>query len=474
MLLRILSFLFALLFTVVKGQIIAEPENDTSASKKYIINTISISGNKVTKDFIITREIPFAAGDTIDSKKLTKKLAHTQQNIMNTALFNFVDVEKKETEDDKIDIHIHVTERWYIWPVPIFEIEERNFNTWLDSKNLARATYGFDILHDNFLGRKQSLSIRLRSGYTHLYGIAYRIPYIDKKQRQGVGFSIGQSKNHEIAYATLNNGLLFYKDTENFVKKEFSARINYTYRHAIYNNHLLEARYYKGTLRDTLLSLGKDYPYYADNKNTMEFVSLDYIFRRDRRNYRYYPLKGYYFDFEAIKYGLGILKNEKLDVIQLYSSYKKYWQLSNRFYAAASIKGKVSGNSHQPYSVMRAFGYNTYVRGYEYYVIDGYNYALAKTGLTYEIIKPKTHKLPIIKLEQFSKFYYALYARIYADMGYVDNPVNFEFNKLNNMYLMGAGAAIDIVTYYDGVLRIEYSFNKLGEYGFFLHLTAPI
>lgn len=448
--------------------------NTANSNSYHIINSIYITGNKVTRDFIITREIPFKAGDTLSAELLQARLANTQQNIMNTALFNFVDVEKKDVDSLHTDIYIHVTERWYIWPVPIFEIEERNFNTWLDSRNLARSTYGFNIFHDNFLGRKQSLSINYRSGYTNLIGLGYRIPYIDKKQRHGIGFSVGFSNNHEIAYATVNNGLLFYKDTEAFVRKEFSTRLTYSYRHRIYNNHYIEARYYSGEIQDTLTTLGENYSYYTGNKSTMSFLSLDYVFRRDRRNYKYYPLKGYYFDFQVTKYGLGIMKNENLDVVQVHSSVKKYWQLSNRFYAAASIKGKLSGSSHQPYSVVKAFGYNTYVRGYEYYVIDGYHYGLIKAGITYEIVKPKTYKLPLIKLEQFNKFYYALYARIYTDFGYVDNPVNYNMNRLNNMYLFGSGAAIDIVTYYDGVLRIEYSFNKLGESGFFLHLTAPI
>lgn len=447
---------------------------ETDSTKNHIINSITIKGNKVTRDHIITREIPFATGDTIGENILTAKLANTQQNIMNTALFNFVDVERKDIDSIRTDIYINVTERWYIWPVPIFQIEERNFNTWLDSKDLSRATYGFDIYHDNFLGRKQALNIKLRTGYTQLLGLAYRIPYLDKKQRHGVGFAIGYSQNHEMFYATINNGLLFYKDTENFVKKEFSARVNYSYRHKIYNNHFIEARYYTGEIQDTLSILSEDYPYYSDNKNFMSFLSLDYLFRRDRRNYKYYPLKGYYFDFQVTKYGLGLLKNEVLDVTQLHVSYKKYWQLSNRFYAATSLKGKLSGNSHQPYSVMKAFGYNTYVRGYEYYVVDGYNYGLVKAGFTYEIVKPKTYKLPLIKLEQFSKFYYALYARVFTDLGYVDNMVNNNVNRLSNTLLFGTGAGIDIVTYYDGVLRIEYSFNKLGQSGFFLHLTAPI
>ena len=40
---------------------------------------------------------------------------------------------------------------------------------------------------------------------------------------------------------------------------------------------------------------------------------------------------------------------------------------------------------------------------------------------------------------------------------------------LNNRLLYSGGFGIDILTLYDINLRIEYSFNQLGEKGLFLH-----
>ena len=36
-----------------------------------------------------------------------------------------------------------------------------------------------------------------------------------------------------------------------------------------------------------------------------------------------------------------------------------------------------------------------------------------------------------------------------------------------------AGIGIDIVTYYDKVLGIEYAINRYGMKGFFFHVTTP-
>ena len=41
------------------------------------------------------------------------------------------------------------------------------------------------------------------------------------------------------------------------------------------------------------------------------------------------------------------------------------------------------------------------------------------------------------------------------------------------MLLWGNGISIDYVTYYDKLLRIEFSANHLGEKGVFLHFSNP-
>ena len=40
--------------------------------------------------------------------------------------------------------------------------------------------------------------------------------------------------------------------------------------------------------------------------------------------------------------------------------------------------------------------------------------------------------------------------------------------------MVGYGVGLDFVTYYDKVIRVEFSTNKLNEFGFFLHFVQPI
>ena len=134
---------------------------------------------------------------------------------------------------------------------------------------------------------------------------------------------------------------------------------------------------------------------------------------------------------------------------------------------------KYSTKGNQPYFIEEALGYEDYVRGYEYYVIDGQSYWLSKTAIKYELIEKTAFAIPYVKMEQFNKAHYALYFGLFSDLAYVLDNQNGNMNSLNNSLLWGRGIAVDYVTYYDKLLRIEYSINHLGEKAVFLHFSTP-
>jgi hypothetical protein len=63
---------------------------------------------------------------------------------------------------------------------------------------------------------------------------------------------------------------------------------------------------------------------------------------------------------------------------------------------------------------------------------------------------------------------FRIFVKTYGDMGYSYNK-SFTQNSLVNRMLYTGGAGVDVVTYYDIVLRFEYSCNQLGQKGLFLH-----
>ena len=115
--------------------------NSLYSQKNKVISEIIISGNRITKDDIIKRELLFRIDSTYSIIELENKIKLSQQNLRNLNLFNFIEIEKKE-KNNLTTIYIKLIERWYIWPYPIFELADRNFNSWVDKRDFNRVNYG--------------------------------------------------------------------------------------------------------------------------------------------------------------------------------------------------------------------------------------------------------------------------------------------------------------------------------------------
>jgi len=173
-------------------------QEDTS--KIIIIKEFKIIGNKTTKENIISREMPFMVNDTIVKTKLNDLLERTKSNLFNTSLFNFVTVEPVYFDENNISVYITVEERWYWWPIPIFDIEENNFNTWWVDKDFDKVNYGLFVAKENFRGRKETAMLLFQAGYTEKIGIKYIVPYVNKRKTNGLSIKLSYSRNHEVIF----------------------------------------------------------------------------------------------------------------------------------------------------------------------------------------------------------------------------------------------------------------------------------
>jgi hemolysin activation/secretion protein len=127
--------------------------------------------------------------------------------------------------------------------------------------------------------------------------------------------------------------------------------------------------------------------------------------------------------------------------------------------------------------MQRGLGYGRdFVRGYEYYVVDGRNFLLWKNNLKFALIPQRDFSMDFIRSPKFSRVPYALYLNVFGDMGYVwyDGDQSDKSNDLRNSLLIGYGAGLDLTTYYDIVIRLELSTNLKGIPGIYLHFMAPI
>lgn len=442
----------------------------TGTDSLITIGTISLAGNKITKDKIIFRELEFKQGEILSDSTLARLIVKSRQNLLNRSLFNFVTIDQANL-NGKVNIDVSVVERWYIWPIPIINTAGRNINAWWESQDFGRLNYGVDLRVDNFRGRMERLNFIVQGGFDQILAAKWRIPYLTEKQFLGIGFGGGYQRNREIIIETVDNKPVYYESPDGYAQKRGFALIDLTLRPKFNFLHTFTLGFDHYSFQDTILEINPDY---AFKSMKYDFFSLSYQYKQDFRDYKPYPLKGYYFDVGITKQGLGI-SADSIDTWSLSAVFDQYIPIYKRWFFAYSLSGLVTSKSQKPYFLTPGFGYlGMEIRGYELYVINGQNFGLFKSNIKFEIFPKTTKRIKWIKTEKFGKVFYALYANIFFDMGYANNQDSNDQNPLSNQLLWGTGLGIDFVTYYDLVIRFEYTFNKQGENGFFINLVAPI
>jgi outer membrane protein assembly factor BamA len=446
---------------------------DTSAASYVILNHIIIEGNIKTKEQIILRELDVSAGDTLHTKQAETVLLRNRNKIFNTHLFVTVDLSVQKINNGAAYLLVKVTERWYIFPMIIFELADRNFNEWWveRGRDLRRTQYGFRIAHKNFRGRSEQLRATAQFGFTKRFELAYSIPYLDLAQKHGMGFDISYAQNKSVAYETSGHKLQ-YVDSESVLRNRFSTSIRFTKRNRYYSFHTLELKYNYNTIADTVAFLNPSY--FLNAHTRQQYFRLGYSLSIDRRDIAAYPLKGHLFNVNLSR--AGLTSKEDIHLTALYTDISLYRPITKKYFYTASLRGKTSSPSKQPYFNYRGFGYGQdYVRGYEYYVIDGQHYGLAKLTLKRELLNIQKHIPQLIPFRQFQTIPIAIYLKLYGDAGYVvDNIYNYENNRFSNTMLYGGGIGIDFVTFYNTVFRIDCSVNRSLERGFFFHFVRDI
>ena len=438
----------------------------------FVIDHIYISGNKHTKSNIILREIELKKGDTVTVHPLWRKIKKSRQNLINRSLFNTVEIVPKRHDYDKVDLYVTVTERWYIWPFPIFTYADRNFNVWWETKDFSRLNYGVNLNIFNFRGRMESLNIILQGGYDKTLRLDWKIPYINKKQKWGLGLIAGMTFNHETDYILQENVPVFYHEDKAYSKKMYYGRISATYRPRYYFTHRFTLGFDQYNYADTLLQLN---PGFAYSHSIFSYLSLEYNFKYDYRDYAPYPLKGFYAEADVRQDGLGILSKE-VNLFRLFLVFDQYIPLSERWNFAYSLAAQIIPNKYHPYFIENGLGYHPMaIRGYQLYVVRGDWTGQFRSNIKFAIFPKKTYLLDFIKTEKFNRFLFGLYANLFFDGAYVFSRYPHENGSfLNNNFLYGTGVGLDFVTFYDMVLRAEYVINRNREQHFFISFVAPI
>lgn len=452
-----------LLFCLIALTGYARSEGTDSGNEGCVfLKTITISGDRKTKDRIILRELSVKPGDCLPKAELSTLEEKNRLRLVNLRLFTDVKVSWTPIAGDTFSMDIFVLDRFPIMPDPNFEFADRNFNVWWTEQNrdLRRINLGLTLNHNNFRGNRETVGITGQIGYTQKIGLTYARPFADKDQKHGYGVSVFGLQNREIAYMTDTNKLRFLRSSNNYMQRRFDAAVWYTYRPQYASTHLVELSFHHYWISDTIALLN---PSYLGGGRTQENVlKLAYRFEYNGVDNWNYPLTGKRF-VGLFEQKLALNSGQWQTSLNLhYDHFINPWK---KWYASLVLRARASLPQDQPYIFRQNLGYEyDYIRGYEYYVIDGSCFGIMRASLKRELLNLRIN-LPI---RFFEVIPIRVYGKVYGDAGagYNKYPVN---DRLYNKALYSAGVGLDIVTLYDIKVRIEYTINHLNEKGLYLH-----
>lgn len=442
-----------------------------------VLDSVVVKGHRKTKRKVILREMDFRRGDTIDLEILTLRFETNKLYLMNTGLFSDVNFNLKDwnTDTNHAYVEVNIEETFFILPLPIFELADRNFSVWWNEMNhsLSRVNFGLRMYHINLTGRGDRIRFTGQWGYTRKFEMDYELPGLNRKKTIGVGLNILATKNKEIPYATIGNELVFENSEDVYLYKRQRVEGRLFIRPGLFSRQVVQLTYQRNRIRSVVKDeLNPDF--FGDDRTKLRWFAVSYEYAVDKRDIKPYPLTGSYLSGRLSKTGLGIFGER--NALDFTGRAAKWFKLNDKFSVEAIVQGRYAFiRSRQPYYDMRALGYeDDYVRGYEYYVIDGTDYVYQKSTLRYELFNNSINFGKLSPLKAFRKMPTRVYFNLNNDLGWAQDNFYGAGNPLNDTLLWGRGVGLDINVYYTVVVQMEYTFNRLNEHGFFLHVRVGV
>ncbi|MCF8414189.1 MAG: hypothetical protein K9G44_12285 [Melioribacteraceae bacterium] len=399
------------------------------------IENILISGNETTKDFVIFREMTFQSGDTVNNEMIK----FNKERIYSLGLFNFVRT-KLQQKNEKINLIIEVEETWYIWPIPIIDLNGNDFNN---------ISYGLGLSYRNFRGRNETIFGFFTLGFDPQFGISYINPLINEEYDLNleVSFAYQTEKNKSLEAMELYGGDFNYQRINTFIK--IGKRFNQ------FNNLYIAAGYEQVKAPDDF------FPNFTASGTKFDkfgVASLMYVY--DSRDLRQLPSNGVFGQIEYAHKGLG---SDDVNIGVLNIDFREYRPLYQGVTSRWRIATRNLFGDKLPYYENSVLGYSQYVRGHKQNQRDGNNLILTSVETSFSIVDEFefSYELPAIPKSltsarlgvQFSFFY---------DAGLTYNQGAKVF-KQNWDHGFGFGITILVLPF--NALRVEYAFNedKSGE-----------
>ena len=408
-----------------------------------VVDSIKIVGNDVTEEFIILRELTFGIGDTVNQALLE----FNRDRIYSLGLFTKVDLIPTEISDKNV-LFISVEESWYIYPIPILEIKDRDWD---------KLSYGVIIVLKNFRGRNETLSGSAALGYDPNFSLRYYKPSIVWKS--DIYF------NAQISYGTIANksSIAKFLYGEDFEQTFSGGSIGIGNRFGTYHrlginigyNYIESPAYIKGIS--------------ASNQRIDRFVFFNLGYSYDSRDLIYFPRDGLFAGASIAFNGLGM---NGIDY-QVYSlDFREYRKLIGELSGKWRIATRFTSGKLVPYYDFSFIGYQERIRGRFSYEREGHHSYIGSVELNYPIIKEMDMSFDFIPLlpEELLRYRVALFMQLFSDTG--ATQLRGEPLSIND-FDTGYGLGITLLFLPYNVFRFEYALddNQNSEFIFDLSVS---
>jgi len=398
------------------------------------IDSIQLSGNDITQDFIILRELTFKIGDTVNKKTLL----YNRERVFSLNLFNKVDF--FIIKENAINILlIEIKESWYIYPLPFITSRDGDIH---------RSTYGLNLNYKNFRGRNETLQATVGVGYDPFYSISYQNPALFFENDIGLTATTSYSK--------------VYNNSENALK---AAGTDFQYK--VVNVHLtLSKRLDQFNLLSVMV--GYDYieaPYTdmygitATGGNIDRYLLLGGSYLIDTRDLKQYSLNGFYGYVQY--FHKGFLENN-INYNLMQADFRTYHTIVEDLSAKFRVAYRGTFGNEVPYYDYSMLDYSGFiVRGHRNEHPEATNMIVTSAEISYPIVSEWDFsiKLPLLP-ESLTSARIGVFINLFYDAGTVfSNESTLAINNFLSGY--GVGISFLVLPYYG--LRFEYSLNPRGS-----------
>lgn len=396
----------------------------------FIVDSIAITGNEKTEEFIILRELNFSVGDTLSKVQSF----YNRERVYSLGIFNHVYFIPTIVESKRI-LTIEVAETWYFYPIPFLDARDGD---------LKKLTYGVFLRMMNFRGRNEDLTATVRVGYDPLFSLGYYNPNTIGNENIFVGARVG--------YADISNRSVIaeYLYGKPFSQKSISANLTIGKRFGLFN------RFYINT--------GYNYietPFYISGINASgdridNLVDLGIGFEHDTRDLIQFPTDGIFSSITYVQRGLG-LDNINYGIARI--DFREYRELFEKLISKWRFTSRFTVGKDVPYYDYSRLDGGQKIRGHYNEKYEGNDYYFGSTEFYYPIIKELNIDLTFLPIipDALLSYRVGFYTQIFAETGLAklrDEP--FAINKFNSGY--GFGITLLLLPYQ--VLRVEAAFNE--------------